>query len=346
MARPTDLRRRDALRGVAGLLGWTALNNAAAGPQPARATPAPALIARGRQPSRHDFLTSDAVRLSYLSCGTPSQRLPMLFVPGWCMPAELFRAHLIHFAPTRSVFALDPRGHGESDTPESGYDADRRARDLFEFIRRFKRPPIVVAWSLSGIEMLHALHRFGPAAMSALALVDSSLGEGPAGSGDGIEAFRTQLRTDREATLAGFARAIFRSEQSDEQIDALVREMAHVPLEPSLSMLDYRLPRESLRNAARGFTFDAEAFHDGETGASFGARQREKAAQFAQASQEQRDAWAEMTAAVAQSSKRSFQNANNVMREKAEARSKALEQLVASTREQIRLGAQQAGAGA
>ena len=253
MARPTDLRRRHALRGVAGLLGWTVLNDAAAGAQPARAAPAPALIARGRQPSRHDVLTSDGVRLSYLSCGTPSQRLPMLFVPGWCMPAELFRAHLIHFAPTRSVFALDPRGHGESDTPESGYDADRRARDLFEFIRRFKRPPIVVAWSLSGIEMLHGLHRFGPAAMSALALVDSSLGEGPAGSGDGIEAFRTQLRTDREATLAGFARAIFRTEQSDEQIDSLVRAMAHVPLEPSLSMLDYRLPREALRNAARGF---------------------------------------------------------------------------------------------
>ena len=39
----------------------------------------------------------------------------------------------------------------------------------------------------------------------------------------------------------------------DEQIASLVQAMLHVPLEPSLSMLDYRLPRETLRHAARDF---------------------------------------------------------------------------------------------
>jgi len=253
MTIPPGLRRRQALRSVAGMLGWIAVNDSTAGPKLARPVSPPALVASGLKPTRHDFLTSDGIRLSYLSCGRPSKHLPMLFVPGWCMPAELFSSHLSHFAATRPVFALDPRGHGESDTPEHGYDADRRALDLFECLRRFKRPPIVVAWSLGGLEMLHGLHRFGSTGLSALALVDSSLGEGPAGTGEGIEAFRNQLRTDREATLASFARAIFRNEQSDGQIDSLVQAMLHVPLEPSLSMLDYRLPRETLRHAARDF---------------------------------------------------------------------------------------------
>lgn len=177
----------------------------------------------------------------------------MVFLPGWSMPAELFVPQLKALGRSRNVRALDPRGQGESEAPTAGYDATRRARDLYEFFGSMRRPPIVVAWSLAGIEMLHGLRQFGDARIRALVLVDSSLGEGPAGTGEVIAAFRAQLLADRRGTLEGFARAIFRSPRSDEQIGSLVDAMQGVPLQPSLDMLDYSLPRPALRDAARNF---------------------------------------------------------------------------------------------
>ena len=203
--------------------------------------------------TRRSFRTSDGVRLSWLAGGTASKLDPLLFLPGWCMPADIFRPQLMAFAPSRSVWALDPRGHGKSEIPERGYDADRRARDFFEFLAQLRRAPIVVAWSLAGIEMLHGLRRFGDARLKALVLVDSSLGEGPAGNGEGVAAFRAALSNDRTATLEGFAQAIFRSPQPTEQIAHLVEAMSRVPFEASQSMLDYRLPRELIRETARRF---------------------------------------------------------------------------------------------
>lgn len=212
---------------------------------PASAKPVP--VVRGQ------FLTSDRVRLSYLFGGKASALTPLVFVPGWSMPAELFRPHLQRLSASRRVWALDPRGHGHSEAPETGYDADRRARDLFEFIGRLKQPPVVIAWSLAGVEMLHGLRHFGESRLAALVLVDSSLGEGPASNGEAVAAFREQIRADRQTQLAGFARAIFRQPLSDEAFESLVADMSRVPLQASLDMLDYRLPRESLRESARGF---------------------------------------------------------------------------------------------
>jgi microsomal epoxide hydrolase len=203
--------------------------------------------------TRRSFRTSDGVRLSWLAGGTASRLDPLLFLPGWCMPADIFMPQLQAFASSRTVWALDLRGQGESEIPQRGYEADRRARDLFEFLGKMRRAPIVVAWSLAGIEMLHGLRRFGDARLKALVLVDSSLGEGPAGNGEGVAAFRAALSNDRAATLEGFARAIFRTQQPPEYIAHLVAAMSRAPLEASQSMLDYRLPREGLRDTARRF---------------------------------------------------------------------------------------------
>jgi hypothetical protein len=92
------------------------------------------------------------------------------------------------------------------------------------------------------------------------------------------------------------------------------------------------------RNAARGFTFDAEAFHDGETGSTFGARKTQQALEFAAATQEQQDRWKEMLRSVDGASKRAFQNANAIMQQQKAVRDEALKQLIAETREQIANG--------
>lgn len=259
---PGEPLRREALRaGARTLTGSTVLAlGLSAGTPPAAASTAPP-AARGSvrvsnpatMITRRPIVTSDGISLSLIGAGKPSALPPLLFLPGWCMPAELFRPQIDFFAASRQVWALDPRGQGESQIAESGYDANRRAKDLFECLGRLKRAPIVVAWSLAGIEMLHGLSRWGDSRLAALVLVDSSLGEGPAGSNEGIKAFREQLETARETTLRDFARAIFRHPQSEARLDQLQAAMSRVPLAASQAMLDYQLPRETLRDTARGF---------------------------------------------------------------------------------------------
>lgn len=199
---------------------------------------------------RSVFHSSDGVRLSYLHGGLANAR-PIVFVPGWCMPASIWQAQLEAFAARHAVYALDPRGQGESDVPASGYTADRRAADLHEFLGRLPRPAVLVAWSLAGLESLHLVHRFGPARVAALALVDSSVGEGPAGSGEAVAAFKQRLREDRPAALREFAAAIFKRPPPLEEIERLALAMQRMPLQASLDLLAYPQPRSHWRQVAR-----------------------------------------------------------------------------------------------
>ena len=201
---------------------------------------------------RADFRTDDGVRLSYLHAGLPGGR-PMVFVPGWCLPADIWQPQMAFFAGTHAVYALDPRGQGESEVPAGGYTADRRAADLHEFLQRLPRPATVVAWSLAGLESLQLVQRFGTRRIAALALVDSSVGEGPASRGDGSAAFRQRLREDRAAALNDFAAAIFRRPPSHAEVARLAEAMQRMPLDASLALLDFGLPREHWRAIARGF---------------------------------------------------------------------------------------------
>lgn len=205
-------------------------------------------------PRRSTVLTGDGVRLSMLTidAGAEAAGVPVLFVPGWCLPADLWLPQMRRLARARPVHALDPRGQGESEVPTLGYEADRRADDLFDAIGAIGRPVIVVAWSLAGIELLHGLPRRGDTGLAGVVLVDASVGEGPAGRGEGVAAFRQSLREDRAAALSQFARALFRRPQPAARIDALAGTMARVPLEASLGMLDWGLDRARLRQAARG----------------------------------------------------------------------------------------------
>jgi len=201
---------------------------------------------------RASFRTGDGVGLSYLHAERPGV-LPIVFVPGWCLPADLWQAQLEVFAATHAVYALDPRGQGESDAPATGYTADRRAADLHEFLQRLARPAVIVAWSLAGLESLQLVHRFGTRRVAALALVDSSVGEGPAGRGNGVAAFKQRLREDRAAALREFAAAIFKRPPPQAEIARLAEAMQHMPLQASLDLLAYPQPREHWHKLAHAF---------------------------------------------------------------------------------------------
>ena len=202
----------------------------------------------GLQTTRETFTTSDGVRLSYLRRGQPGGRLSILLVPGWSLPASVWSAQIDALGSSRTVFALDPRGQGESDIPDHGYDISTRARDLHEFAAAHA-PVIVVGWSLAALETLQAIHLYGSAPFAGVVLVDSSVGEDPAPAPG--TPFTDRLRVEREPALEDFMRAIFVNARPETELRGLVDGALRLPLEASLSLLPALIPREHWREIVR-----------------------------------------------------------------------------------------------
>ena len=202
--------------------------------------------------SARSFLTSDSVRLHVLEAGGDAPESPVIaLVPGWCMPAAIWRGQLLALGRRFRVAALDPRGQGDSELPRRGFDIDRRADDIHEFISQYRRV-VLVGWSLAALEALHCVHRHGEAGLAGLVLVDSSVGEDPEPAG-GSEFF-DDLRRDRARAMRDFVRAMVRTPQPEEIRERLWQGALRMSLEASLSLLPRHLPREHWRKLARGFT--------------------------------------------------------------------------------------------
>ena len=203
------------------------------------------------------FTTTDGVRLHVIEAGESRPGEPAIaFVPGWSMPASIWRRQLEALGANHRVVALDPRGQGESDSPAEGFNTERRAEDIHEFVSRHA-PVVLVTWSLGSLEALQYVHDHGDAALSALVIVDSSVGEGPAPAprNPAVPGFQDELRRDRAAVVDGFVRAMFRSQQPEPELLALRDGALRIPLEQSLSLFPgERIPRERWRDTAHRFS--------------------------------------------------------------------------------------------
>ena len=200
------------------------------------------------------FTTTDGVRLRVLeSCppGVDIRGSPVIvLIPGWLMPASIWRAQLAELGTARCIAALDPRGQGASEVPPEGYTIARRATDLREFVSRYGRV-VLVGWSLGALEALEYVARHGHDAIDALVLVDSSVGEDPApAAGTG---FVESLRNDRRTAMADFVRGMFGAPRPEPEIVELTDAALRLPLEASLSLLPRELPREHWRGIVRAF---------------------------------------------------------------------------------------------
>lgn len=77
---------------------------------------------------------------------------PIVFVPGWCCDHTFFEPQFEHFKSSHTVVAVDPRGCGRSDRPETGYDIPMLADDLARLVDELGlAPPVIVGHSLGGM---------------------------------------------------------------------------------------------------------------------------------------------------------------------------------------------------
>jgi non-heme chloroperoxidase len=203
--------------------------------------------------TRRSLRTSDGVNLSYLEAGREyagKKKLAIALIPGWSMPAVIWRQQVEAFGQNYHTQALDPRGQGESDVPTAGYTAERRAADIREFLQPLSNV-LLIGWSLGAIESLQYVHMFGADRLAGLVLVDSSVGEQPAPAPGGT--FKQHLREDRDKTLDEFMRAIFAKPRSEAETSELVRAAKKMALEDSLALLEYPFERIHWRRITRAF---------------------------------------------------------------------------------------------
>lgn len=100
------------------------------------------------------FVNVNGIRLHYLDWGGNGPVL--LFIPGMGCTAYIFDQFAQHFTDQFHVLALTRRGHGDSDCPETGYDADTLTEDLRQFLNALQVDQVMLAGhSLGYIELSH-----------------------------------------------------------------------------------------------------------------------------------------------------------------------------------------------
>jgi pimeloyl-ACP methyl ester carboxylesterase len=103
---------------------------------------------------KSDFVHVNGIRLHYLDWGGNGPTL--IFLTGMGSSAYIYGGFAPLFADKFRVLALTRRGHGDSDYPETGYDADTLVEDIRQFMDALHVEKAVLAGhSLAGVELTH-----------------------------------------------------------------------------------------------------------------------------------------------------------------------------------------------
>ena len=103
---------------------------------------------------KSEFVDANGIRLHYLDWGGRGPTL--IFLTGMGSSAYIFNKFAPRFNDEFRVLALTRRGHGDSDYPETGYDADTLTEDIRQFMDRLNiEKAILAGHSLAGVELTH-----------------------------------------------------------------------------------------------------------------------------------------------------------------------------------------------
>jgi pimeloyl-ACP methyl ester carboxylesterase len=103
---------------------------------------------------KSDFVHVNSLRLHYMDWGGSGEAL--LFLAGMGCNAHIFGDLAPRFTDKFHVLALTRRGHGESDHPDAGYDADTLVEDILQFLEALHIEKVILAGhSMAHVELSH-----------------------------------------------------------------------------------------------------------------------------------------------------------------------------------------------
>jgi non-heme chloroperoxidase len=179
------------------------------------------------------FMTSDGVRLHYRSKGAGR---PIVFVPGWTMPGEIWEPQIREFSPRYRTIALDPRAQGSSEMTGEGLFNGRRGRDVRELLEHLNLSDVVlVGWSMGVREVLTSIGESGTARIGAIALVEGDLWvQGDPASR--MEMVR-RLQADRKSFTRDFVRGMYVQPQTQEYFDRVTEMSMKTPTSAAATLM-------------------------------------------------------------------------------------------------------------
>jgi non-heme chloroperoxidase len=180
--------------------------------------------------------TSDGVRIHYLEAGTGR---PIVFIPGWTMPAWIWQKQIDEFSKRYHVIAVDPRSQGESDRPSYGHMPETRSRDYKELIDQLGlKKPVLVGWSMACGELVKYVEQFGTDNIGGLVLVDGIVSDKP--NPDffiGISGWMNQLQQDRQKQADSFVRSMYKKPQPEDYLKRVADSSAQVPADTAVVLI-------------------------------------------------------------------------------------------------------------
>jgi non-heme chloroperoxidase len=196
----------------------------------------PALIAQAAIPKSGFFRTSDGIRIHYLEAGSGR---PIVFIPGWTMPAWIWQKQIDEFSKHYHVIAVDPRSQGESDKPPYGHLPETRSRDYKELVNELGlKRPVLVGWSMACGELIKYVEQFGTDNVAGLVLVDGFLADKPSPEMlVGISGWMNQLQQDRQKQADGFVRTMFKKPQPEDYLKRVIDASAQVPADTAVVLI-------------------------------------------------------------------------------------------------------------
>ncbi len=182
------------------------------------------------------FKTSDGIRIHYLEAGSGR---PILFIPGWTMPAWIWQKQIDEFSKKYHVIAVDPRSQGESDKPTYGHLPETRARDYKELVDHLElKQPVLVGWSMGCGELVKYAEQFGADNVGGFVLVDGLLSDKPSPVMFGfLSGWMNQLQQDRQKQADGFVRHMFNKPQPEDYLKRLIDVSMQVPADTAAVLI-------------------------------------------------------------------------------------------------------------
>jgi microsomal epoxide hydrolase len=195
------------------------------------------------------FTTSDGVRLHLIDAG-PRDAQTIVFVPGWTMPAWIFKPQIDYFSQRYHVVALDPRGQGNSEAPATGYTYLRRGQDIHDLLAALGPKPVLLAgWSLGVLDILSYVNQFGDGHLAGLVLIDNSVGEDPPPPVVRHPPPRHGPALSREEHMRQFVASMFHVPPGAAYLEALTDATLNTPPDAAAQLANYAVARSYWKQA-------------------------------------------------------------------------------------------------
>jgi non-heme chloroperoxidase len=181
------------------------------------------------------FKTSDGISIHYLEAGSGH---PIVFIPGWTMPAWIWQKQIDEFSKKYQVIAVDPRSQGESDKPPFGHLPETRARDYKELVDQLGlKHPVLVGWSMACGELIKYAEQFGADNIAGIVLVDGFITDKPSDLFVPLSGWMNQLQQDRQKQTDGFVRSMFKRPQPEDYLKRIIEASTQVPADTAVLLI-------------------------------------------------------------------------------------------------------------